>query len=187
VQPEISTQLVREYAAKIGVGGFVTSRSSTKRFGTPGTGDDMNRMLFELDVDKVGGNKVWVHPDTATVDGRGNIQLAVSLGDSEAIAVKENNVKSIMEGKLAAQRMLSASQESMARPGTRGNANYGWGLPDTRPLRQSSIPGARQNPSPNVTGFDKELGRRPQDGQMSHQSTLDRVKELAEKHRQRGS
>ncbi|KAK4499268.1 hypothetical protein PRZ48_009781 [Zasmidium cellare] len=165
--------------AKLGVGGVVTSEDGTTTAwqGGPQKALDFEntpiehfydkhaqRMVEHIEVDLPGGNKVWVHPDSATVDDQGRVQLRVRKGDSEAIAVARGDVESIHEAKRA--KLSQAVAPQLAR-GTAANANYGYSLPDTR----------YGPPKSRVQGFDGLLGTSARDDEGR---ALDQIKGLAD-------
>ncbi|EME79667.1 uncharacterized protein MYCFIDRAFT_143415 [Pseudocercospora fijiensis CIRAD86] len=126
-----------------------------------------DRMTHVLDENLSGGNKIWVQPETASIDENGRIQLQVSRGDKEAIAVKKNEVEQIH----AARSASFTGAGYVPRPGPGEAANYGYSLPDTRPQQ------IRQ-PRSRVGGFDAELGRAPQQGPMGAEDATAKIKEL---------
>lgn len=170
--------------AKLGVGGVVANDdgNNTAASGWKGSHapldlentpvehyyENTQRMMDYIEVDLPGGNKVWVHPDSASVDDKGRIQLRVRKGDSEAIAIARDDVEAIHEAKRAAS--VQAPSMPLAPRGTAGNANYGYGLPDTRY-------GTRRS---RVEGFDDMLKRGSRSGQSdADASALGRIRELA--------
>lgn len=174
----------QEHQAKLGVGGVVANDKSVAPQGA-GSGwprndipldvepDDIgkyyldaDRMTNAIEVDLPGGNKIWVHPETASVDDQGGIRLLVNRGDKEAIAITRNDVQAIHQAKRAA---LSSPSTSSSPRGTAGNANYGFSLPDTR----------YRSPKSHVRGFDDQLRRGPQQERMEEEtSAIGRIKEL---------
>lgn len=135
----------KEHVAKLGVGGIVTndpiSSNATSGFGPrPGQQKyDPDYMANQIDIDLAGGNKMWVHPRTATIDEKGRIRLEVTRANNEAIAVKTGNVQHIHEQRAAADRPMSSPR--MPLPGTPGNAKFGFSLPDRRqPMRSQPRP-----------------------------------------------
>lgn len=169
-----------EHQAKLGVGGIVANDksgdSNKSGPGWPGTDPlekevdhhylDAERMTSTIDPDLRGGNKIWVHPETATVDDGGAIRLQVSRGDKEAIAVSRNEVDAIHQAKFAAQRVPNST---MSPPrGTAGNANYGYGLPNKQYAARRS----------HVQGFDEQ----PRDRRTAEEEgALRKIMELAPK------
>lgn len=149
------------YQAMIGVGGVVTndpvgnSGRQDRRHVAPTEYNEENipeqyldtdRMTTVIDTDLPGGNKTWVHPQTAHIDERGRIRLDVGRGDQEAIAVKRNKVEPIHEARSASSRGPApyAPQASIA--------NFGTALPDMR----------RAGPARSLTtGFDEQVPQRP--------------------------
>ncbi|KAK5127786.1 hypothetical protein LTR85_004902 [Meristemomyces frigidus] len=145
VRPRNSVQGT-EYQAKLGVGGIVapdpisaTMNTSAEKFGrsnsnAPGAAGisdyDPDINANALLEDQEGGNKMWVHPQTAYVDENGRIRLAVARGDREAVAVRRGDVEHIHESRAAATRgMVGGGGGPGALPGTPGNANFGYSLP----------------------------------------------------------
>lgn len=174
IRPRLSAT-GNDFQAKLGVGGIVTNdtkggayhpeRNSALREEQPKEQRwlDAERMTYQLDADLENGNKMWVHPETAHVDEQGRIDLSVTRGDKEAIAVHTSHVEPIIEARSARH-----SPSIMAAPGTAGNANYGNSLADRR----------YASPTSSVRGFDRELGRTRQQGQMSNKDQSDRIREL---------
>lgn len=174
--------------AKLGVAGIVTQDPVTGTFGTNSNRlnpdpHDPDTMVNAMDPDMAGGNKMWVHPQSAWVDEKGHLRLEVLRGEREAIAVRTGNVSAIH----AARRSASAGampsgpsggaqyQSQMmygGRPGTAGNTNYGYALPDRSKMRPDlvgALNGARgqrnqrqtpryPGPRSNVDGFDTNEG-----------------------------
>ncbi|TKA31359.1 hypothetical protein B0A50_02204 [Salinomyces thailandicus] len=188
-----------EHQAKLGVGGVVASdplSSSTSFSGrgvpkAPGNEKeyDADTMAASIDPDLEGGNKMYVHPKFAHIDENGRVRLTVDRGRDEAIAVKRGNVDHIHESRAATSRG-SVPGGSFAAPGTVGNANYGFALPQTRREQQVQArrsPGYgeayRQQPRPasrpEVQGFDQELGQQGQ-GRMDDETATARIRELFE-------
>ncbi|KAK4552072.1 hypothetical protein LTR86_010608 [Recurvomyces mirabilis] len=202
-----------EQHAKLGVAGVVAvdSVSSTfnpdkkqlattlsdERLGEP------NRMANQLDTELEGGNKMWVHPDTAYIDEKGRIRLEVRRGTLEAVSVRQNDVEFIHEqrkqgfggpGSFGRGSMPSAA--ARFPPGTANNANYGVSLPDRQTPRaapQSAMwrqgsPAARRSPDyassglgarrSEIKGFDEELGMEGK-GELDDESAMSKIRELA--------
>ncbi|KAF2171596.1 hypothetical protein M409DRAFT_50271 [Zasmidium cellare ATCC 36951] len=171
-----------EPRAKLGVGGVVANDDSTQTSAawqdnrlkaldfenTPIEQfyENTQRMTEHIEVDLPGGNKVWVHPESATVDDQGRIQLKVRRGDSEAIAIARDDVEAIHEAKRAALRQAPSMPPAR---GTAANANYGYSLPDTR----------YGPPKSRVQGFDDMLSRSPRSSRSADASALDKIKDLA--------
>lgn len=198
VRPRNSMQGT-EYQAKLGVAGVVTNDPISSTFNPnlryadtqKSAVYDVDQMISALDIEVEGGNKIYVHPQSASVDETGRIRLDVNRGDTEAIAVKTGDVDPIHESRAASTRgPLSAA------PGTAGNANYGYSLPDMRRAPEatrmpdyggafsgnarSSASPARAPRRPEVRGFDEELGRRPGQGRLDDESSMSRIRELME-------
>ena len=194
-----------EYYAKLGVGGVVANDAVGSNF-NPANNRGANRgagvnpadqATAEMDPEKEGGNKIWVHPETAFVNDAGRISLAVSRGDKEAIAVKTGEVEPILEARNAASRpspLYTGSPNPAATgrpgawgmPGTRENANYGHALPDLRAERTGTAgqqlnrqSGDRAINRSRVQGFDEELGR----SREQRESAADRIREILERRR----
>ncbi|PPJ57487.1 hypothetical protein CBER1_09937 [Cercospora berteroae] len=109
-----------------------------------------DRMATALDENLPGGNKIWVHPQLAHIDEAGFIDLQISRGDKEAIAVKRNKVQHIHDARSQSFGATGSGYVGGARPGQ--EPNYGSSLPDMRRRRTSG-----------VEGFDREMGRSPLD------------------------
>ncbi|KAK4544032.1 hypothetical protein LTR36_004530 [Oleoguttula mirabilis] len=221
VRPRNSAQGT-EYQAKVGVAGIVASDPVSATLNTDKYGRGNGSLTggggardFDPDVnanalleDQAGGNKMWVHPQTAFIDENGRIRLSVTRGDREAIAIKNNDVEHIHEARAAASRgMVGGGGAAAALPGTSGNANYGHSLPDRRraPAEMGQMPafsggGAQQPRAPDspdygavyegqrpqvrrraeVRGFDEELGTQAGEGRMDDESATSRIRELLE-------
>ncbi|KAI7486721.1 hypothetical protein KC351_g3111 [Hortaea werneckii] len=179
-----------DHQAKLGVGGIVTNDPITAQLSTrpatrglnnhPSTDYDPNAMASTLDPDLEGGNKMWVHPRHAYIDQDGRIRLTVERGRDEAIAVKRDNVQHIHDARAAATR------GGLARPppGTRDNANFGWA--SRRPQQQSqqqqrTAQPQQQQRARGVQGFDQDLGRQGQEGQMEAKAAMAKIRELADR------
>ncbi|USW54844.1 hypothetical protein Slin15195_G081630 [Septoria linicola] len=177
-----NSSLYTEFQAKIGVGGVVTSdpigssNHSSSRGQLPEYTEehkdehylDNDRMTSALDENLPGGNKIWVQPDTAHINESGNIQLHISRGDKEAIAVKRNKVEHIHQARSQSYGgPTGPGYVGTAKPGQ--EANYGYSLPGMRQQRQRSS---------GVKGFDEELGRSPRQGQMEQGEAAQKIREL---------
>jgi len=198
VRPRQSVQ-GNDYQAKLGVGGIVANDplSGTFQQQTPGAAGQADQAAHQLDTETYGGNKMYVHPQSASIDENGRIKLSVTRGTAESIAVKTGDVEPIHESRAASSRgpLPSAGFGSggYAPPGTAGNANYGYSLPDMRRAPESgrNLDGRspdystgfrqqrRQQPArrPEVRGFDEEL---PEQGRLDDQSANRRIRELLE-------
>ena len=135
VRPRIQASGSSEYSAKLGVAGFVASDpiSQTYTATTAHTRSEAERMSAQLDPDLAGGNKMWMHPEHATVDEKGRIFLGLARADKEAIAVKMGEVEDIRAAKSA------------------GHGVSGAGVSST-----SDAPSVA--PRPRIEGFDRALG-----------------------------
>lgn len=165
------------FQAELGVAGVVTSDPISAAYepplsnNMPGYGEDekelhyleADRMTYALDENLPGGNKIWVHPNAASIDENSRIQLEVTRGDKEAIAVRKNEVSRIHEARAASFTGLGYLSRGR-------DANYGISLPDTRE------PSRPQRPS--MQGFDEELGRTPQQQRMSDEEAGAKIREL---------
>lgn len=83
----------------LGVGGFVVdvptgaSSFNLRSLGARQSGSDaVIPGLVNIEPNKVGGSKVYVHPKSASVDTKGRVVLKVEQADPEAVAVLEGNV-----------------------------------------------------------------------------------------------
>ena len=94
------------FAPVLGVGGFVTAvptGSGYDSFNVQGSSGKPNKParaplvpgLLQVEPDKVGGSKTYVHPVHARVDPKGRVLLSVVPGDGEAIAVLEETTHKI--------------------------------------------------------------------------------------------
>ncbi|RMX78427.1 hypothetical protein D0869_09097 [Hortaea werneckii] len=176
-----------DHQAKLGVGGIVTNDPITAQLSTrPATRGlnnsspteyDPNAMASTLDPDLEGGNKMWVHPRHAYIDQDGRIRLTVDRGRDEAIAVKRDDVQHIHDARAAATRGGLAARSSPAPPGTRDNPNFGFST--RRPQQQQQT----QRKAGGVQGFDQELGRQGQEGQMEDGAAMAKIRELMDQRR----
>ena len=177
-----------EHNAKIGVGGIVTSDPIGASFHParnlrPSSNQDSNqdyrdseRMVQAIHLELEGGNKMWVQPETAYVDERGRIRLEVSRADKEAIAVKEDDLEEIHESRRADLRLSSSLAGQIGSTLSR-SANYGYSLPDMRYATPNKPP-PPPPPRSTVRGFDQELGRTPEQGEMDEGRAAARIKDL---------
>lgn len=188
-----------DHQAKLGVGGIVTNDPITAQLSarpaTRGPNNqspteyDPNAMASTLDPDLEGGNKMWVHPRHAYIDQDGRIRLTVDRARDEAIAVKRDDVQHIHDARAAAT--VRGGLARTPPPGTRDNANFGWGT--RRPQQQqqqqrnSSSPQQQQQQTQQraggVQGFDQELGRQGQEGQMEDGAAMAKIRELMDQRR----
>jgi hypothetical protein len=91
------------FAPALGVGGFVTdtpsgSDSSFDLRGSSGRGKGARPVipgLLNIEPDRVGGSKAYVHPNFASIDPKGRVILSVAPADPEAVSVKEGTVDKI--------------------------------------------------------------------------------------------
>ena len=125
VRPRFQSSGTNEHTARLGVGGFVAADpiSSTFTQSNAHTMPEPDRMAAQLDPDIEGGNKMWVHPETATIDEKGLVNMSVSRADPEALAVKEGKVDHIHEAKragLSGPRVAPASPSMASRPNVQG-------------------------------------------------------------------
>lgn len=110
-----SGALGSEAQAKLGVAGVVahdpvsSSYSNTQFISAQPGGYDANLLTSKLDLKANGGNKIWVHPQDATIDENGRIRLSVSRGDREAIAVRTGSVQPIHQARRHASTNKSTS------------------------------------------------------------------------------
>jgi len=136
------------FAPTLGVGGFVVD--------VPGGGPDFNigntskshanmalqiPGLLQIEPDKVGGSKTYVHPKHASVTPKGKIILTVDSGEPEAIAVLENTTDKIPQPQPA--RPVGPAGLTRRLKGF-SNSSRGYGLSDE--------PTPRQQPSSQSQG-----------------------------------
>ena len=86
----------------LGVGGFVVdtpSGATSTSFNLHGSRragpDGPIPGLINVEPNKVGGSKTYVHPRSASIDSEGRVLLKVDQADPEAVAVLEGNVDDI--------------------------------------------------------------------------------------------
>ena len=146
LRPRTSSAGVTAYRAKVGVGGIVAEDPQSGTNSPPSRNpSEADRMAQVLDPDLKGGNKLWVHPESAYVDDKGQIRLSFSRADEEALAVKKGEVEGILE----------------AKRGTRGSGGSAF----------AAMPVDTQ-PRPRMQGFDESLrrqglGRKEMDGEKA--------------------
>ena len=81
------------HEARLGIGGFVAKDPITSTGpGQKGSADDMS---WHLNPELEGGNKMWVHPEYATVRDKGGVELVLGRADREPIAIKTKNADAI--------------------------------------------------------------------------------------------
>ena len=83
----------QHHEARLGVGGFVAKDPITST--GPGQKGSADEMAYRLDPDLEGGNKMWVHPEYATVNDKGRVELVVGRADREPIAIKKKDSDAI--------------------------------------------------------------------------------------------
>lgn len=101
VQPK--NALVGNFAPKLGVAGVVThvptyqdsfnTNTINKRLARAGS--QTLPGLVNIELDRVGGAKVWLQPTSASIDPKGRIQLTVSGAQNAAVAVHEGTVDAL--------------------------------------------------------------------------------------------
>ncbi|RMY46219.1 hypothetical protein D0865_09419 [Hortaea werneckii] len=187
-----------DHQAKLGVGGIVTNDPITAQLSarpaTRGPNNqspteyDPNAMASTLDPDLEGGNKMWVHPRHAYIDQDGRIRLTVDRGRDEAVAVKRDDVQHIHDARAAATRGGLHAQRTPPPPGTRDNPNFGFST--RRPQQQQQGVAEQQQQmqqtqqkAGGVQGFDQELGRQGQEGQMEDGAAMAKIRELIDQRR----
>lgn len=162
VLPRTSGGRATERLAKVGVGGVIAEDSASGTRDASRFKKDADDPAHMMNPETEGGGKIWVQPNSASVDEKGRIQLTLGRADLEALAVKTGDVEAIHEQK---RQGALAAGPAPAR-GTEYNARYGTSLPDTRRFteqgRQQSqwyggVGGGAQRPRPGVRGFDEEL------------------------------
>lgn len=110
----------KDHQATVGVAGIVTRDPVSATFNTQsrlrsaGVVHDPDKkqydpddMTAQLDEDLRGGNKLWVHPNFATIDETGHIRLQVTRADREATAVKIGAVEEIQKARDAVTKRLA--------------------------------------------------------------------------------
>lgn len=165
-----------ENQAKLGVGGVVTSdiHSSFRHGRRPPPPDtpkeelykDVEHMTEALNENLEGGNKIWVHPNSARIDESGHIRLTVARSDKEAIAVKTDDVEALEKARGTGSRDYLQGSNSRARESTSAN----------RP--PAPVPRARES----VTGFDQQLSQ-ASGGSGGEAGQARRIREILESHR----
>ena len=91
------------FGPRLGVGGFVTdvpSGSDTAFdlrgvYGRGKNGKPLIPGLLNIEPDRVGGSKAYVHPQFASIDPKGRVILSVGPADPGAVSVKEGTVDKI--------------------------------------------------------------------------------------------
>lgn len=121
----------------LGVGGFATNVPAgvgANSFNTNNMGKrnknvkrDLIPGLVNIEPDKVGGSKTWVHPTHARVDTKGRVILSVDLADMESVAVHEGTTDQIPVEAAPAPRSTSAYDLRPRNSESRGEGR-GYGL-----------------------------------------------------------
>lgn len=133
----------QSYSAKLGVGGFITNTpegsSSFNNRALPGLNKQVIPGLFSFDVNATGGSKIYVTPETATIDATGRVQLKVSESSAQSSIVAKELVG---EGEVLESAAVESKlpQPKYARP--RGVIR-----PTTWPVSSSKNYGIGQLPS----------------------------------------
>ena len=91
------------FGPRLGVGGFVTDVPSgaDSSFDLRASSGGAKRArpnipgLLNIEPDRVGGSKTYVHPQFASIDPKGRVILSVAPADPEAVSVKEGTVDDI--------------------------------------------------------------------------------------------
>lgn len=119
------------FAPVLGVGGFVVDipsgvgASSFNVRGSAGRGSDGPIPgLINIEPNKVGGSKAYVHPTSASVDPKGRVILKVEQADPEAVAVLEGKVDEIPRRQIMRTKGLGLSPYSLSR----SSGGYGLSL-----------------------------------------------------------
>ncbi|KYG49748.1 hypothetical protein M433DRAFT_261570 [Acidomyces richmondensis BFW] len=120
LRPRNSQAQGKDHQATLGVAGIVTRDPVSATFNTqsrlrsagvvhdPSKKQyDPDEMTAQLDEDLRGGNKLWVHPNFATIDETGHIRLEVTRADREATAVKIGAVEELQKARDTAIRRLA--------------------------------------------------------------------------------
>lgn len=71
--------------------------------------------LQRVEPDKIGGSKTWVHPQSASIDTEGKVQLHVVHGNEMAVAVKEGKTAEVRKVNMPAGG-FKLSQPARPRP-----------------------------------------------------------------------
>jgi hypothetical protein len=74
--------------------GFNTSNMPKARYGQ--VRKETHPGLINIEPDKVGGSKVWLHPKSASIDPKGRISLDVVSGDGPARVILEGKVDEVL-------------------------------------------------------------------------------------------
>lgn len=175
-----SSSLYRANPVQLGVGGVVTTFHSeappATRFDRTASMEyteeqreerylEVSSMINSLDENLPGGNKTWVQTQTATINEDGKVQLEITYGTSEAIAVKRNKVEEIHH---ARSNTVPPYTGTYGRP----PANYG-----TQVSWSSARPN-RQNTGSQTSGFDAQLGRSSTQGELPGNVASAKIQEL---------
>ncbi|KAK3705599.1 hypothetical protein LTR37_013207 [Vermiconidia calcicola] len=184
VRPRTSASGADDYEAKLGVGGFVALDPITgtheQRHGAArrgGRGDEAVDAAERLDLDALGGNKVWVRPRNAYVDERGRVRLSVARAGGEALAVKlgGEELERIQDAKRAGRTPPALSSGFSAAPVGMGQGRGPSGVPFGLEQPQTGSGGRSR-----VEGFD-ELLARGRGGQGRESNAAGRMRELLER------
>ena len=158
----------QERLAKLGVGGVVAddSLSATMRGGKQD--DEADRMANQMDADVLGGNRLWVQPETAHVNEKGSIRLSVTRADPVAVAVKKGEVEHIHEQK---RQTRDQQMSGLPMPGGRNFA--------AMPVGVSNYAGrSPAAPRSRMQGFDDTIERRSRGGDIDRQSAANWIRNL---------
>lgn len=179
VRPRSSMGQVTEYRAKLGVGGFVTDDPASRTLEPGGKQGDSDAMAHQLDLDAVGGNKMWVQPDSAFVDENGRVQVQVLRGDWESVAVRKGDVEAIHEAKRGPRNVPPPT----AAPAGMGDPFAFAATPTEAAGKNGGASGYGQASMrrPNVTGFDEELRRQGGGREMDQETAASRLRDLFER------
>jgi hypothetical protein len=124
------------FGAALGVGGFVTDvpkgynsfdlrSGNRKKYGSSGQPDNpIVPGLLNIEPDKVGGSKMYVHPRSASIDPKGRVILNVVAAEPEAVSVHERTVGNIP---VEQQRPMASRTTGFSKTMISSDKGYGLG------------------------------------------------------------
>ncbi len=156
------------FGAKLGVGGFVTDvPAGNESFDIAGSGRRGGRVAREslipglqnIEPEKVGGSKAWVHPTHARIDPKGRVILSVETGDPESVAVQEgttDQIPKVEPPKLTSRGLGKSNFRGFAERRLEGSSR-GYGL-DLNGSERQSVPRSRATPRKQDSPLDQLTG-----------------------------
>ncbi|KAI2469924.1 mitochondrial ribosomal protein MRP51 [Annulohypoxylon bovei var. microspora] len=106
------------FKPSIGVGGFVanTSVADTSFNSTKGRGlTKFHRQLFDFELEKHGGSKVYVDPTSATIDASGRININIEEPNWQSELVQKELSGDLPEGESVLEQVLKSREREQER------------------------------------------------------------------------